>query len=118
MPIHRDIDSVDVDSDDDFEVTNRRADRARFAVRMFNVRIEENIINSDYIGSGNHGLRFEKMSTSNSFPALYMFGKEEVGIGGTRCSKRIPVQPTGITRRAVGKPRGPNALLKGTPLVS
>ena len=61
---------------------------------------------------------FEKMLTLNFFSALYMFGKEGVGIGETRCSKRTPVQPTGIARRAVGKPRGPSALLKGTPLVS
>jgi hypothetical protein len=46
--------------------------------------------------------------------ALHLFGKESVGAAGGR-SKKISVQPTAISRRSEGKPRGCSALSKGAP---
>jgi len=47
---------------------------------------------------------------------LHLFGKDIVATKSSGRRKKIKVQPTGIARRAVGKPRNTTALPKGAPI--
>ena len=67
------------------------------------------------VASGMTAMRkaMRKFTNANGLAsALHLFGKESVGATGGR-SKKIRVQPTAISRRSEGKPRGCTALRKG-----
>ena len=58
-----------------------------------------------------------KLKTQNGLgSSLHLFGKEAIGTAsGKKRSRKIRVQPTGIARRAAGKPRSSAALQRGRP---
>jgi hypothetical protein len=58
----------------------------------------------------------KKIKNASSLAScLHLFGKNIVGTKTSSRKRKIKVQPTGISRRAAGKPRSSSALRKGAP---
>jgi len=110
VEIEDDNDEVQLDS------KKYRVEVANATLMRFYSMVEQNVDNPDLVKAmKSMDNAMSKMVNSSQFlSAVHLFGKESVWKSG-RHSKKIKVQPTGIARRAEGKPRGPNALSKGRP---
>lgn len=108
------------DSSDDFE-EDKMSDKAvvgiieaagqQFKSMLLDHRSDPNVMSGVLAMQRN----LSKLSNSNALAtALHNFGKNCSAAGG-KSSRRISVQPTGISRRGEGQPRGASALTKGRP---
>ena len=75
-------------------------------------RNDQNVLN----GVSNMQKTVLKIKTANGLASsLHLFGKEAIGSGSGKRSKRIRVQPTGIARREAGKTKTSRPLWRGRP---